>query len=211
MEMHPLFLFLDPYLIWFYRLTAQAEVNFYLGTLMVAVLALLVGELTSSLAFFLVRRHFEQITSEAKRYQELSMEALKAGDRPAYEAANKLANEFFSKSFYLQLASSAAFFWPIAFILAWMQYRFFELEFPLPYLGFSLGFIGIFIILYAAAYFLFRLVKRKLRHSRGTNKILDHCNQPRGALTQNAGGNAAGVGGTGKALLRQALAVFSRK
>ncbi len=104
MEMNPLYRFLDPYLIWGYRLTAQAEVNFFLGTLMVAVLALLVGEFTSFLASFLVRRHFEQIGGEAKRYQDLSMEALKAGDRPAYEAANKLANEVFSKSFYLQLA-----------------------------------------------------------------------------------------------------------
>lgn len=211
MEMHPLYLFLDPYLIWGYRLTAQAEVNFYLGTLIVAVLALLAGELTCFAASFLVRRHFDQIASEAKRYQELSMEALKAGDRPAYEATNKMANEFFNKSFYLQLALSAAFFWPIAFILAWMQYRFFGLEFPLPYLGFSLGFIGIFIILYAVAFVLLRLIKRKLPQFRRSKIILDAYDQPTPALTQNAGCKTTGDGGARKALLRQALAVFSRK
>ena len=50
MEMHPVFLFLDPYLIWFYRLTGHAALNFLLGTLVVASLAFLVGEFTSFLA-----------------------------------------------------------------------------------------------------------------------------------------------------------------
>ncbi len=178
MEMHPLFLPLDPYLIWCYRLTGQAGWNFLIGTMMMAVLALLAGELTSFLASLLVRRHYEQIAGEAKKYQDLAMEALRAGDRPAYEAANKLANEFFSKSFYLQLASSAAFFWPVAFVLAWMQYRFLGLEFPLPYVGFSLGFIGVFIILYAAAYFLLKLVKRKLPYSRRIKRPREVYDQP---------------------------------
>jgi len=99
MEMPSLYLFLDPYLIWFYRLTGQTGWNFLIGTSVVAVLALMVGELTSLLASLLVRRHFTQVAGEAKKYQDLSMEALKAGDRPAYEAANKLANDAFNKSF----------------------------------------------------------------------------------------------------------------
>jgi hypothetical protein len=147
MEMNP-YLFLDPYLIWFFRLTGQAGWNFLLGTLMVALLALLVGEFTSFLASFLVRRHFTQVAGEAKKYQDLSMEALKAGDRPAYEAANKLANDAFSKYFFMQLALSATFFWPIFFFLGWMQYRFLELEFPIPsaslgYIGYSFCFISV--------------------------------------------------------------------
>ena len=172
MEMHPLYLFLDPYLIWFYRLTGQAAVNFLLGTLAVAVLALLVGEFTSFLASFVVRRHFEQVAGEAKRYQNLSMEALKSGDRPAYEAANELANDAFSKSFFMQMALSATFFWPIFFALGWMQYRFFELEFPIPFTGYSLGYIGVFILLYIPVYILFKKIKRKLPHIRRLAAIL---------------------------------------
>jgi uncharacterized membrane protein (DUF106 family) len=172
MEMHP-YLFLDPYLIWFYRLTGQAGVNFFLGTLVVAVLALLVGEFTSFLASFLVRRHFGEVAGEAKKYQDLSMEALKAGDRPAYEAANKLANEAFGKSFFMQLALSATFFWPIFFVLGWMQYRFLEVEFPLPFVGFSLGYIGVFIIIYVAAYILFKRVKNRLPYFRRLKGIPD--------------------------------------
>ena len=179
MAMNP-YLFLDPYLIWFFRLTGQAAVNFLLGTLVVAVLALLVGEFTSFLASFLVRRHFGQVADEAKKYQDLSMEALKAGDRPAYEAANKLANEAFSKSFFMQLALSATFFWPIFFCLGWMQSRFFELEFPIPFTGYSLGYIGIFILLYIPAYILFKKIKRQLSHFRQPQGIMDPYRQPQG-------------------------------
>jgi len=183
--MHPLYLFLDPYLIWGYRLTAQAGLNFLLGTLVVAVLALLVGEFTSFLASFLVRRHFEQVAGEAKKYQELSMEALKAGNRPAYEAANKLANEAFNKSFFMQVALSATFFWPIFFFLGWMQYRFFELEFPIPLTGYSLGYIGIFILLYIPAYILFKKIKRQAQYFRRIKSLLGGCVS--GARPQNEG------------------------
>ena len=60
------------------------------------------------------------------------MEALKAGNRPAYEAANKLANEAFGKSFFMQLTLSATFFWPVFFALGWMQYRFLDWSSPCP-------------------------------------------------------------------------------
>ncbi len=160
------FLFVDPYLIWFFRLTGQSWLNFLLGNLVLAFLALLVGEFTSLLASFMVRRHFEQVAGEAKKYQNLSMEALEAGDRPAYEAANQLANEAYNKSFFMQVALSATFFWPIFFVLGWLQYRFFELEFPIPLTGLSLGYIGVFILLYLLTYFLFKRVKYRLPYLR---------------------------------------------
>src|SRR5208337_2421451 len=173
MEMPSLYLFLDPYLIWFYRLTGQPGWNFIIGTSVVAVLALMVGEFTSFLASLMVRRHFTQVAGEAKKYQDLSMEALKAGDRPAYEAANKLANDAFNKSFFMQLALSATFFWPIFFMLGWMQERFQGIEIPLVVVPYSLGFVGIFIILYALAYFLFKRVKYRLPYFRRIKGILD--------------------------------------
>jgi hypothetical protein len=173
MEMHPVYLYLDSSLIWFYRLSGSAEVNFLLGTLMLAVLTLLVGEFTAFLASFLVRRRFEQVAGEAKRYQDLSMEALKAGDRPAYEAANQVANEAFGKSFFMQVALSATFFWPIFFALGWMQYRFLEIAFPLPFIGFSLGYTGVFVILYIAAYVIFKALKRRMPYFRRLKELKD--------------------------------------
>jgi hypothetical protein len=172
MAMHPVYLWLDPYLIWFYRLSGVAEVNFLLGTLALAVLSLLVGEFTSFLAALMVRRHFEQVAGEATRYQDLSMEALKAGDRPAYEAANQVANEAFGKSFFMQIALSATFFWPIFFALGWMQYRFLEVTFPLPFIGFSLGYTGVFVLLYIAAYVMFKPLKRRMPYVRRTKELM---------------------------------------
>jgi hypothetical protein len=173
MEMHPVYLYLDPYLIWFYRLSDSAEVNFLLGTLVLAIFSLLVGELTSFVAARIVRRHFEQVASKAKKYQDLSMEALKSGDRPAYEAANELANEAFGKSFFMQVALSATFMWPIFFALGWMQHRFQDVTFSLPFSGFSLGYIGVFLILYVLAYCVSKPVKRRLPYYRRIKQLKD--------------------------------------
>ena len=168
MEMHPVYLFLDPYLIWFYRLTDQVALNFLLGTFVLALLAVLVGEGTSSLAALLVRRQVERMSAEAQKYRDLSMEALKVGDRPAYEAANKLANEAFGKSFVVQLTLSATFFWPIFFVLGWMQGRFAAVEFPLPLVGLRFSFVGAFVPLYIAAYLFFKAIRKRALRVRGT-------------------------------------------
>jgi hypothetical protein len=160
MDMPPLFLWLDPYLIWFFRLTGQAAVNFFIGTAVMAFLALLLGKLGSASVLAAGRYYSLRLANEAKKYQDLSIQALQAGDRPAYEAANKLANEFFNKSFFLGVAQSAAFFWPVGLILAWMQYRFLGLAFPIPLIGWSVGYIGVFIPLYIAAWWLFNILTR---------------------------------------------------
>jgi len=173
MEMHPVFLFLDPYLIWLYRLTGQALADFLIGTLALAFMALIIGEITISLAFLVVRKRIDQATAEAAKYQRLSMEALVEGDKLAYKAANKLANDAFGKSFFMQISLSAAFLWPAFFALAWMSHRFADIELPLPYGHHSLGYIGVFILLFVAAYFLFKGIKYKLPHFRRIKQILD--------------------------------------
>jgi hypothetical protein len=166
MELPSFLLALDPYLIWFYRLPSNSYAGFLLGTLVLVVISLIIGEVTARLATRLVGRHMEGHAAEALKYGELSIDAAKAGDKPSYHAANKLANEAFGLSFFSLIALSMARLWPIPFVLAWMQYRFLGVEFPLPFIGFSLGFIGVFIILYAAVYFLGSRVKKKLAYFR---------------------------------------------
>jgi hypothetical protein len=160
MDMPPLFLWLDPCLIWFFRLTESAGVNFFLGTAVMAVLALLLGKISAALVLTAGRQYALRLGGEAKKYQDMSIQALQAGDRPSYEAANKLANEAFNKSFFLGVAQSAAFFWPVGLVLAWMQYRFLGLAFPIPLIGWSVGYIGVFIPLYIAAWWLVKILKR---------------------------------------------------
>jgi hypothetical protein len=173
MQMHPVFLFLDPYLIWFYRLTGHGFADFLLGTLVLACFALIVGEITIALAFLATRKRVEKFSQEALKYQNLSLDALKAGNKEAYRAANKLANDSFGHSFFMQIALSAAFLWPAFFALAWMNYRFAGLEFPLFNTGYALGFIGVFVLLYVAAYLVFKRVVYKLPYFRKIKALLD--------------------------------------
>jgi hypothetical protein len=173
MEMHPFYLCIDPFLIWFYRITGVALADFLLGTLALAFIALLIGEFTISLAFLALRRRIDRITGETVRYQNLSIDALAAGDQEAYQAANTLANDAFGQSFFLQIGLSAAFLWPIFFALGWMRYRFAEVDFPLPWVDLSLSYIGVFILLYVAAYFLFKPVKYRIPYFRRIKGILD--------------------------------------
>jgi len=173
MEMPSFYLFLDPYLIWFYRITGSALTDFFIGTFVLALIVIIIGEFTISLTFLAVKRRIDQTTDEVIKFQNLSVDALAAGDKQVYSAANKLANDAFGKSFFMQIALSAAFLWPICFALAWMQYRFLEVEFPLPVIGYSLNYIGVFIIIYAVTYLLFKRVKYKLPFFRRIKVILD--------------------------------------
>ena len=121
----------------------------------------------------LARKRIERVTDEAVKYQNMSIDALTAGNKQAYKAANHLANDAFGHSFFLQIALSAAFLWPICFALAWMSYRFADLEFPVPYLHFSLGYIAVFLFLFVAAYFVFKPVKYRIPYFRRIKQMLD--------------------------------------
>lgn len=167
------FRLLDPYLIWFYRLTGWAWVDFFLGTLVLAFIALIIGEFSIALIFLATRKHIDRSAQEALKYQNMSVDALAHGDKPAYTAANKLANDAFGKTFFQQIALSAAFLWPIPFALAWMQYRFLEVDFPVPGTGFSVNYVAVFLPLYVIAYFLFKRVKYRLPFFRRLKVILD--------------------------------------
>lgn len=166
MEMPSFFLALDPYLIWSYRLIDNAYAGFLLGTLVLALICLIIGEITAVLAHRLVGRNMESHAAEAIKYGDLSIDAAKAGDKHSYKAANKLANEAFGLSFFSLIALSMAHLWPIPFALAWMQYRFLGVGFPLPFVNFSLGFIGVFIIMYVAVYFLSSRIKKTMPYFR---------------------------------------------
>ncbi len=173
MQMHPLWMLVDPYIIWFYRLTGYAFADFLLGTFVLAWMALLVGEFTISLVFLAARRRIDAATEEARHYQDLSAEALSAGNKEAYRAANKLANDAFGRSFFMQIALSSAFLWPVFVALAWMNQRFADLDFPLLFTDYSLGCVGVFMVLYVAAYLIFKKTKDKLPYFRGIKTILD--------------------------------------
>jgi hypothetical protein len=174
MDMPVVFKVMDPFLIWFYRLTHHSWLNFFLGTFILALMAVIVGELTISLVFLAARKRIEKSTGEAVRFQNMSIDALGARDKQAYTAANKLANDAFGHTFFQQIAMSAAFLWPIPFVLAWMQYRFLKVDFLIPGIGYSVNYVAVFLPIYVAAYFLFKPIKYRIPFFRRIKVILDN-------------------------------------
>ncbi len=173
MEMNPVFTFVDPFLIWFYRLTGHALVDFIIGTTVLAFFAVLIGEFCISLAFLAARKKIDQTSEEVVHYQNLSMKAIASGDKESYNAANKLANDAFGKSFFLQVALSAAFLWPALMSAAWMQPRFYDVEFHTPFDDFSVGFLFFFIGLYIPVCIVFKKFKYRLPYFRSIKSVLD--------------------------------------
>jgi len=187
MEMHPFYQALDPCLIWCYRLTGLAALDFIIGTLVLAGISQIIGKVTVSLISLITQKRLGEKAAEADKYQNLSMDALKAGNKEAYLAANQLANEAFGHSFFQQAALSAAFLWPVFFALAWMQYRFLELEIPIPGTNWSLGFIGAFIILYVPAYLVLKRLPWFHRFREILERFLTRTSAMKGLVAPNPG------------------------
>jgi len=176
--MHPILLAIDPYAIWFYRLTGHTFPDFLIGTFVLAFVTLLIGELCISVVFLICRKHIDRTTEEMVHYQNLSEDAQAAGDKGAYRASNKLANDAFGRTFFMQIAFSAAFLWPVFFALTWIGSRFADVEFPLLFTGSSVTYICVFIALYAAAYLIFKKVKCRLPYFRRIKALLDSYDRP---------------------------------
>jgi hypothetical protein len=173
----------DGFLIFFYRLTADPFVNFIIGTLCLAFMCVLIGELTVSLALKFNKGYFDELASDMKRKEKLSISAYESGDMASYRALNKEATDAWGKRFFSMMGYSAGIFWPLPFALGWMQTRFqdvqFDLAFPLSLiLGKTVGYTFIFIPLYILCRILFKYLRPKLPYFRGIQKILDHPEKP---------------------------------
>ena len=119
---------------------------------MLALWATLLGRLTMALVMRVNLRHVQEGLEETSLRHTQSMNALKAGDKESYKAINKLANEAYGKTFFLQVAMAAASLWPIPLALGWLQLRFSEVRFPLPldipFVSDGVGYAFVFIPLY---------------------------------------------------------------
>ena len=161
-----LFEAVDSLLIAPYRWPGHPVIGWWLGTSILAIWTALLGRLTIALVFRVNRRYIEETVQEMDQRHHQSINALKSGDRSAYKGINKLANEAFGKSFFMQIAMASASLWPLPLALAWLQTRFASVDFPLPVtlpvIGNSVSYPFIFIPLYI----LTRIVIGKLKISR---------------------------------------------
>ncbi len=172
-----LLMFLDRWFISFYRLVEDPILAYFLGTFLLALLCVLVGELLVGLAVYLNRDYLRRLTEELIQWNNLAVEAVEKGNPDAYHTFNREANEVYGKLFFLSIAHSAACLVPIPFVLAWMQMRFGEVQFPLPFavpgVGDSVNYIFTFVVLYLPAWWLFKKIKRHLPVYRRIEALID--------------------------------------
>ncbi len=171
------YLLLDRVIIPLYRLVDDPLIGFFLGTFLLAFITVVIGEFTISFVFLANKSYLDRLNNELIKWNNLSVEAIEAGDKEAYKIFNDRANEVFGKVLFFSIAYSAASLWPAPFALGWMQYRFFSVEFPLPfkvpYLGDSVGYIFVFVLLYILAKLVFLYLKPYLPYFRRIKAILD--------------------------------------
>lgn len=165
--------FIDPVLIAPYRWFDNPLLGWWVGTFVVAVWAVLIGEATVALAVRVNRRQIDQNSEETLYYHEQSMAAKKSGDEGAYKGINKLANEAFGKSFFLLMATGMASLWPAFFAAAWLNLRFSELTFRLPvWLGrLEFNFLAPFVLLYIICRMTWGKLKRLRRGKVSAQKV----------------------------------------
>jgi hypothetical protein len=163
---------LDPILITLYRVTGYPLVDYYLGTFLLALLTVLVGELTISVVFRINKAHLDKLNARVEKMQRLSSDALAEGDQAGYKACNKEGNDAFGQLFFNKFGLSAASLWPIFFALAWMQERFAEIGLPLPWIGWEINYFFFFLLCYILARIFFGRIKRKLPYFKGIHQTL---------------------------------------
>ena len=168
---------IDPFLIYFYRLTGYSFWDYLIGTTCLAFMCVLAGELCVSLALRFNKRFIDQMTHDMTHKEKLSMAAYQAGDMASYQGLNKEATDVWGKKFFTMVGYSAGILWPIPFALGWMQTRFsavqFDLAFPLSLIfGKTVSYTFTFIPLYILCRIIFKYMRPWLPYFKGVHKSL---------------------------------------
>lgn len=160
------------FLIVLYRITGNPVLDYFAGTFLLALLTVLIGEFTVSLVFKINKNHLDKLNARLADLHNLSLLALKKGDKKSYQACNKEANDAFGRVFFNMFGLSAASLWPIFFALAWMQQRFSGIGFPIPFTGYEVNYVVTFLVCYFLARILFGRIKHKLPYFKGVHEML---------------------------------------
>jgi hypothetical protein len=131
----------------------------WLGSAFLAFYCLLLGECTAAALYLLHHKYYETDKSEMLRFHTLSIDALQAGNKRAFLAANTLAREYFGKSFFTGAALGLSALWPLPLALSWMSLRFEGIVLYEIFTGYSAGYV--FVL--ATNYIIFRLCFGRLR------------------------------------------------
>lgn len=175
------FQYIDPALIFFFRIGSLPILGYYLGCAVLGLICVVLGQLTIALAFRMNQRFIDRDNREMVRMHNSSVKALMVRDKAAYKNCNKAANDAFGKVFFSQIALSVSGLWPLPFAMGWMQSRFLDVQFPLPFtlpvIGDQVGFMFTFLPIYVLMFILFNKIKRRLPFFRSLARTLDRYDQ----------------------------------
>ncbi len=172
-----MWVYLDPIILPLYSLTGSFVGNSWIGTFLLAMLAVVVGEFTISIVYRVNRRHLGELNQRLKHYSELSEKAFQSGDKDNYKAVNKQANDAYGHVFFNKFGLSAAMLWPAFFALDWMQRYFSETNLPIPFTSSTMNYVVALLVCYIAARMVFGRVKRRLPYFKHHYKMLDAYSQ----------------------------------
>lgn len=168
--------FIDPGLIFFYRLVDMPILAYLLGTFFLSMIAVIIGELTVSIALKANMSYLTGLSSQMTRKENLAIQAYNDGDMKGYKALNKQATDAWGKKFFAMMGHSAAILWPIPFALGWMQTRFagvdFAISFPFSMVTDSVGYTFSFFPVYVLARIVFGKIRPFLPYFSNVHKQL---------------------------------------
>jgi hypothetical protein len=173
--------FLDPWMIWAFRIGDNPYLGFTIGLIWVCIAATVIGELCMAGVYFLNKKHFATINRDMVDHHNLSVQALGVKDKTAWKACNSIANEAFGKNFFSRIALFASSLWLVPFAIGWLFYRFGEVDFSVPFIG-EIGPAFIFIPMYILTRVVFsqakpwipffRTIKQKVRENEGNTDMM---------------------------------------
>lgn len=168
---------IDAWIILFYRVTGIGIVDYYIGTFCLSMIAVLLGEVTISLALKFNHPYLTGLSKTMQEKESLSIQAYEQGDMSGYKALNKEATDAWGKKFFAMLAHSAAILWPVPFALGWMQTRFsgvdFLISFPFSLVMDTVGYAFSFFPIYILARIIFGRIRPHLPYFAGVQRQLN--------------------------------------
>jgi hypothetical protein len=150
----------DTILISLYRLTGNPLWDYFIGTFLLALLSVLVGQATAFMVLSANRNHLENLDGRFATLNRLTASAMEMGDKQSYKSLNKEANDAYGQVFFNRFGLSAASLWPVFFALAWMQEHFAQILIPIPFHNFNANYFVIFLGSYIMARIFFSRARR---------------------------------------------------
>ncbi|MBO8143484.1 MAG: hypothetical protein H0Z16_02725 [Thermodesulfobacterium sp.] len=171
-------IFILPYKF-FYFIFKNPVFAYFLGTFTLGFLAVLIGKLFLGSIFYLNRKYIKILNEELIKWYNLSVEALEKEDSEKFQLFNKEANEYFGKLFFLNIAQSISLLIPLPFVLAWLQFKFgeikFFLPFSIPFVGNQVNYIFTFLVCYLLACMLYKKICKFLPIFRKIEEFIAIC------------------------------------